>query len=285
MVKVRRLSRREFLLAAVNFSVLAGAGHAVALEPTWFEVSRTRVPLKDKIGFPIRILHLSDLHCPDGLLLSQLEKAISLGLEQNPDLICLTGDFISRTVVNAKEYASVLKTLSDYAPTYACPGNHDGGPWAGQCGGYKNTYAIEQLLKNADIQYLCNEHSRVRVRGSDLTIVGLRDLWTDDKDFRRAFSGINKHSEQTIIVLSHNPDSKEWLGEYRWDLMLSGHSHGGQVVLPLLGYAPLVPVRDRRYVAGLNRWRDRLIYTTRGLGTIMGIRFNCKPEVSTLDLM
>jgi predicted MPP superfamily phosphohydrolase len=65
--------------------------------------------------------------------------------------------------------------------------------------------------------------------------------------------------------------------------MLCGHTHGGQVVVPLLG-APIVPVRDRRYVAGLNQWRERWIYTTRGVGSLYGIRFGCRPEVSILSV-
>ena len=86
-----------------------------------------------------------------------------------------------------------------------------------------------------------------------------------------------------IIVLSHNPDSKDILGDYPWDMMLCGHTHGGQLYLPILG-TPFAPVKDHRYVHGLKAWNDRLIHTTSGIGNLFGMRFNCRPEVSLLTL-
>ena len=85
------------------------------------------------------------------------------------------------------------------------------------------------------------------------------------------------------ILLSHNPDSKDRLTSYPWHLMLSGHTHGGQLRVPFLG-TPFAPVRDQRYVAGLGRWDDRWIHVTKGIGTVYGLRINCPPEVSFLTL-
>jgi hypothetical protein len=85
-------------------------------------------------------------------------------------------------------------------------------------------------------------------------------------------------------LLAHNPDSKDILGAYPWDLMLCGHTHGGQVRLPIVGPA-FAPVRDKRYVEGLKPWNDRLIFVTRGVGNYVGVRFNCRPEVSLLNLV
>jgi predicted MPP superfamily phosphohydrolase len=85
-------------------------------------------------------------------------------------------------------------------------------------------------------------------------------------------------------LLSHNPDTKVFVADYRCDLMLSGHTRGGQVVAPVLGISP-APVWDRRYVAGLKRWRDRWIHISRGIGNIRGVRFNCRPEVTRIRLM
>ena len=97
-----------------------------------------------------------------------------------------------------------------------------------------------------------------------------------------AFAGI-QHAGLPTVVLSHNPDTKDDLGAYPWHLMLSGHTHGGQVIVPLYG-PPIIPVRDRRYLAGLKPWGQRQIHVSRGVGNIMGVRFGCRPEVAVLDL-
>ena len=86
-------------------------------------------------------------------------------------------------------------------------------------------------------------------------------------------------------MLSHNPDSKSEIEEARWDLLLSGHTHGGQLVVPITGERPFAPVRDKRYIAGMIPWQDRMVHVTTGVGTIMGMRFNCPPEVVVIDLI
>ena len=118
------------------------------------------------------------------------------------------------------------------------------------------------------------------MRDREVQLVGVGDLWAGELDPARAFEGADG---STTIALTHNPDSKDALSFYKWALMLCGHTHGGQVALPLIG-RPLAPVRDRRFVAGLHAWRDRQIYITRGVGNLYGLRLNCRPEVSLLRL-
>jgi uncharacterized protein len=89
---------------------------------------------------------------------------------------------------------------------------------------------------------------------------------------------------QPTILLSHNPDTKSQLMKWPWDLMLSGHTHGGQLSLPGIG-TPFAPIRDKRYVRGLHRWNDRWLHITKGVGNLHGMRFNCRPEVSILTLI
>jgi predicted MPP superfamily phosphohydrolase len=107
-------------------------------------------------------------------------------------------------------------------------------------------------------------------------------MWAGDLQPAIAF----KHARQDLatIVLSHNPDSKVMLRMYPWELMLSGHTHGGQVVVPGLGISP-APVWDRGYISGLKRWQGRWIHISRGVGSISGVRFNCRPEVTLLRLI
>ena len=84
------------------------------------------------------------------------------------------------------------------------------------------------------------------------------------------------------LVLNHNLDAKHDFADCDWVLMFCGHTHGGQLRIPLIGGAPFAPVRDHAFVAGLNPWRGRKIFITRGVGNLHGMRFNCHPEVSLL---
>lgn len=113
-----------------------------------------------------------------------------------------------------------------------------------------------------------------------LNLVGLGDLWAVEFAPERAFDGL---PAGPTVVLSHNPDTKDKLGKYSWELMLSGHTHGGQVVIPGVG-APWTPVQDKRYLDGLKPWGNRQIHVSRGVGNTRGIRFNCRPEVNLLTL-
>jgi predicted MPP superfamily phosphohydrolase len=112
--------------------------------------------------------------------------------------------------------------------------------------------------------------------------VGVGDVWAGDLEPAGAFAQIRRGDIPTVL-LSHNPDTKDAMADYPWHLMLSGHTHGGQVILPLYG-PPIVPVHDRRYIAGLKPWHDRQIHVTRGVGNLLGVRFACRPEVAVLDL-
>jgi predicted MPP superfamily phosphohydrolase len=142
---------------------------------------------------------------------------------------------------------------------------------------------IRRLLLESGISVLWNSSKRISVNGASLELVGLGDYWADDTEPGKAFPSKEKTPGTPRIVLSHNPDSRELLREHAWDLMLCGHTHGGQLSLPILG-TPFAPVRDHRYVYGLNPWNGRLIYTTRGVGNLHGLRFNCRPEVAILSV-
>ena len=120
--------------------------------------------------------------------------------------------------------------------------------------------------------------------GREFTLVGVGDILSADVDAPAAFEGVREGEAAPILLLSHNRDSKGLFRNYPWDLMLCGHSHGGQIVLPLVG-PPYCGLGDRRFAHGLNPRRGRQIYTTRGVGNIKGIRFNCRPEVTVLNLV
>ncbi len=252
------------------------------IEPRWLDLSHTRVNLGTRLHKPVRLLHLSDLHLSVFVPISLIHEAIDRGLAGKPDLICVTGDFITNSrAVNPSEYAQALRRLSHAAPTFAVLGNHDGGVWARTRAGSASHDMVDSILSQSGIRLLHNASERVTVDGQQITIAGVGDLWSAEVDGKQAFRDAS--SSLPTILLAHNPDTKDVLADYRWDLMLSGHTHGGQIIVPFDG-PRFAPVNDLRYVAGLRPWQDRQIYVTRGVGNLWSVRFRCRPEVSLLTL-
>ena len=258
--------------------------YAFGVEPNWLERTTVRVQLPCKnLTSGLRILHLSDFHASPVVPFSLIENAVQLGLEAKPDVICLTGDFVTdATPFDEAEYARILRRLSSAAPVFASLGNHDGGRWAASVGGLKDSSVIRGLLRAANIPVLHNRSEVVRVRDQSIRFAGVPDLWSERIDGVVAFADVPE--DDPAILLAHNPDTKDVLADRSWSLMLSGHTHGGQVVLPIVGER-FVPVRDKRFVAGLKQWNGRQVYVTRGVGNIDGVRVNCRPEVTVLDLV
>jgi predicted MPP superfamily phosphohydrolase len=128
---------------------------------------------------------------------------------------------------------------------------------------------------------LHNRSVRVPVRNREINLVGVGDLWSNELYGAAAFRSLAE-SRRTIL-LCHNPDGKDSVERFPWDLMLSGHTHGGQVRLP---HDPVryAPVQDRRFVQGLGQWNERQIYVSRGVGSLGSVRFLCRPEITVLDL-
>ncbi|MCZ2156828.1 MAG: phosphodiesterase YaeI [Bryobacterales bacterium] len=284
-----QVSRRTFLRAGGG---IVGAGfatgsYAFGVEPNWFDLTQSTIPTRWlPAGKSIRILHLSDLHASTVIPFERLTTAIRMGLSMQPDLICLTGDYITTdTECDLQRYRDVLAEIPKAAPTFACVGNHDGGRWSELRSGFKTSERIRQLLADAGIHVLQNQSAESEINGVRLHLVGLADFWTREFDSRAAFDGLPKQSEQLRIVLSHNPDTKAILQYYSWELLLCGHTHGGQVKIPFIG-PPILPILDRQFYEGLHTWQGRRIYITRGVGGVYGgIRFDCRPEVTILNLV
>ncbi|HSI84499.1 MAG: phosphodiesterase YaeI [Candidatus Methylacidiphilales bacterium] len=289
----RLFSRRAFLYGGT--AALAGAasffpvlGEAHRLEVTHTPLRLTRVPL----ARPIRVLHMSDFHASEHVPMSLIRRAVALGIAEKPDIILLTGDYITYKFTDWDDYSDALAPLARCAPTYAVKGNHDGGrytvpplaPEAVQREG-EETSMIHLFLAKAGVQLLSNEARSVRIHGQDVNVVGIGDYWSHKSRPRDAFARVTREelAQRPTLVMAHNPDTKEVCKPWPWDLMLCGHTHGGQILLPYL--PPLrLPVRDKRYYRGLMAYDNRHLYITRGVGSLWGIRMNCRPEVSIIDL-
>jgi predicted MPP superfamily phosphohydrolase len=284
------LTRRNFFLGlAGGVGTAAGTGAYLRwLEPGWLDVTRTAVTVPGKIrepgAPPLRVLHLSDLHAyAPWITLDHIADAVALGLAQKPDLICLTGDFITRRYEAFGDYARVLRPLAAAAPTFACLGNHDGGAWARGEGGYRQVDSVRGMLKEAGIDLVHNSARNLIVGGRRVQIFGVGDWWAGQCLPARSFAVTPSRSGALRLVLCHNPDAKVSFASYDWDLMLCGHTHGGQIGIPALARR-FAPVRDKRFIAGLYPWEGRQLFITRGIGNLHHARFLCRPEVSLLEV-
>ncbi len=267
------------------------------------EVHRVSLSQYD-LASPVRILHLSDFHASPVVPYRFIEQAVELGISLQPDLICLTGDFCTHRIPPDWEtYCKILSKLPGVAPTFSCFGNHDccfPGPGPGE---YRDTLGVAKLLRAAGIGILFNAAVALEVHGLKLRVAGLGDLSSQTMFPERVLTrrpamaetaaalatsgalpeGPDGRDDAPLILLSHNPDSKDFLTEYHWDVMLCGHTHGGQF-RTRSGTAPFAPVRDGRFVEGLHRWEGRWIYITRGVGNVHGLRINCPPQISLLEI-
>jgi len=253
------------------------------IESRWISITEKHISVANKSnGKKIKIVHISDLHSSKYVSFEFLDKVIGKVIGLNPDLIIITGDFITGGILDYQKYKQVLSKLQSAAPTFACLGNHDGGKWALNKGGYYNTKDVKKLLFESGIRVLVNSAASLEINNRKFDIIGLGDLWAGECEPAKAFKEI-KDDKNFRIVLVHNPDSKEFLFGYKWDLMLAGHTHGGQLKLPIIG-TPFAPVEDHKFVEGLHEWEGRHININRGIGNLYGMRFNARPEISVIKL-
>lgn len=270
---------------------MLGSWSYLRFEANWLETTSKTIALEGiEKGAKIRILHLSDLHLSESVPIDSLKLALEESLRQNPDVMLITGDFITDKLPseNFRELATSLAKYARQVPTFACLGNHDGGKWAQKKGGYDSPRLVKTMLASAKVNLLENKSQRVFIKGQPFVLSGVGDYWSKSclpQACLRPLSSPAPRTGEPTILLCHNPDAKELLENYRWDLMLCGHTHGGQFRIPFLGYAPFAPVVDRSMTEGLHQWKGRTIHVTRGIGNLYGIRLNCRPEISILDLV
>ncbi len=245
------------------------------------DVSRIDLPVRG-LGDSHRstiACQISDFHVDRDEDLARLHLAVEAINREHPDFVFLTGDYFSgpdtmHRYIDA--FRGALRHLKPTAGIYAILGNHD--HWS-------SSDRIVEALKSAGADVLLNESRRVAVRGSDLVVVGIDDLWARRAEPVRAFSGVRP--DDITIVLAHNPDTALYARHLKPGVMLSGHTHGGVVRIPYYG-SPFKSILKigKRFYAGLNRYEDFYIYTNRGLGTFwLRIRINCRPEVSRFSLV
>ncbi len=220
----------------------------------------------------LRLVQLSDIHHSPFTSREQIERAVETANDLNPDIIALTGDYISKERAYAAPCAELLGRLRARYGVFAVLGNHD--HWT-------DAALITDLFRAEGINVLINEGMRFEQQGAAFWLAGVDDTMVGLEDLSLALAG---SSEQEMkLLLAHNPIILRRAARAGVDLVLSGHTHGGQVALRGENGSSVKP--RRRLLRGLARQGATQIYVTRGLGTVvLPIRYGCPPEVSFLEL-
>jgi predicted MPP superfamily phosphohydrolase len=269
---VEGLSRRGVLrtLAAAGIGLVAGGGaHGYLYERHRVGVTRAMLPVS---GLPtaldgLRVALLTDFHLTDDASAGDIQRAIDLARAETPDLIVLGGDYITQQDRRFMgRCADLLQTLTAPFGVFGVLGNHD------------DDVEMSRELRRRGIEMLNDARTTLTVRGEILDLVGLR-FWTrQTSDLARLVRG----GTTTTVLLAHDPRRIVQAAALNVPLMLSGHTHGGQIVIPGLGTPA---ARKFPVIAGTARRENTTVFVSRGIGTVyIPCRINCPPEVALLTL-
>ncbi len=232
------------------------------------EIKLKRLP-KKLDGF--RIIHLSDIHHSPFTDLEHISRAVKIANRLKPDMFVLTGDYISHESEYIAPVAKVLGELEAEFGTHACLGNHD--HWT-------NAEIVTESFRREKIKVLINEGFRLNTGEASFWLSGVDDYMVGKTDVPASMRG--SFPDEMKILLAHNPVIIRQAARFGVDLMLSGHTHGGQVKVR---EAKKSLFQKRKLSSGLHRRKDTQIYITRGIGTVvLPVRYQCPPEISLLEL-
>lgn len=222
-----------------------------------------------------RIVQISDLHIGTWMTIEKLEGTIEMVNRLSPDLIAITGDFVSHhPQKHLGGIKHALKRLKAKDTVLAVLGNHD--HWT-------DAALIRSELVEAGIEVLCNQIYSINRKHNRIHIAGVDDYYVQKDQLDVVLAQLP--ADELSILLVHEPDFFEKSVETgAFDLQISGHSHGGQILLPYIG--PLyLPKYGRNYPSGLYKVNGMYLYTNRGLGTAeLQVRLNCPPEITLFCL-
>lgn len=288
----RPRDRRRWFRAAATGAAVVGGGlvYAFAIEPRRLQMARIRLGIE---GLPtalegVRVAHLTDFHVGTaGTRRSTLRHAVRAALDERPDVVALTGDFVDDGVW--RPGATLFADLAAAAPTFAVLGNHDRDAGPGE------TARVVAGLRAQGVRVLRNEHVVVPVRGrtGELVVVAVDDPSTDRDDLAATMRGLpaTAEPERPALLLGHAPDIVERAPPRRFALTLAGHTHGGQLRFsPFKRFTPLeLPMiaadLDSRYPRGIHVVHGNPLFVNNGLG-VSGVpfRFLAPPQVAIFAL-
>lgn len=241
---------------------------ASSLELEEVAIRLSKLP-KKLDGF--RLVHLSDFHHSPLTDLDHIEKAVDAANALEPDMVVLTGDYVSHEAEYVRPVAEVMGRLESEYGSYACLGNHD--HWT-------DAALVTGELEDNGVRVLVNEGFRFTARGVSFWMCGVDDYMVKRTDVKAALHG--SFPDEMKMMLAHNPVIVRQAARHGVDVMFSGHTHGGQVKIREKEKRILA---HRRLSSGLHRRKETQIYITRGIGTVvLPVRYQCPPEISVIEL-
>jgi predicted MPP superfamily phosphohydrolase len=247
------------------------------IEPYWVQTkemnySSDNIP-QEFNGF--KVVFISDIHHGKTYSIKRVEKLVDKVNKMRPDIILLGGDYVSGDSKYIKPCFDELKKLKAVYGVYGVMGNHDH---------YQGSSLTSQSMKNAGIIQLDNQAIWISKGNDKIKIGGVGDLWEDKQDLEPTLKDIE--SSNFVMLMSHNPDFVEEINTDKIDLMLSGHTHGGQLTLFGL-WAPLVPSRyGEKYRTGLVETKNTKVLISNGIGNAQDypVRFFARPQINVIYL-
>jgi predicted MPP superfamily phosphohydrolase len=274
--------------AAFGGALVSGLVYAREIEPKWVVVERVTLTLPRLApsfdGY--RIVQISDIHMDGWMTPERFGHVVDLVNEQEPDLVAITGDFVSSSARHISGLPEPLGRFNARDGVVAVLGNHD----------YLNDASdVREALSSAGITDVSNAVCTLRREEAALHLCGVDCVMYGYDNLEEVLEALEQAIPGCAVLLAHEPDfADESAATGRFDLQLSGHSHGGQVRLPFLGTPlfvvpfslyPDVPPLARKYTNGLYKVRKMYQYTNRGLGVMcLRLRLFCRPEVTVLTL-
>lgn len=266
-------------LAGMSLLAAGGAIYSTQIEPGRMQVNpltlRPRRLPPTFAGFTLA--HISDFHTGAWMNRERLARVVDAVNAIAADVVVITGDFIDDECIYPGIYDDVqaeLSRLSAREGVFGVLGNHD--HWG-------DPVRLNQTLAAAGVVMLTNKHHVFRSGTDALYLAGVDDVYEKLHDLDAALTGVP--DDACVLLLAHESDVADSIAaDGRVDVQLSGHSHGGQVRLPLIG-AIVTPPLGRKYVMGHYDVRGLQLYVNRGVGmSPLGVRFNCPPEITHITL-
>jgi len=272
-------TRRDFLnglLAAPLVAVSAGAAYSRLIEPYNYWISENDILIRDLPpafeGF--RITQLTDIHHSRILGISEVRRVVDLAQQTKPDMFVLTGDYSTSYRRYIEPCAEALAALSAPEGVWAVLGNHDH---------YTDPELTTRALEHNHIAVLNNAHTTLHRDSDSLQLSGIDDWTWNATDWTRAFSGLD--AKTPTILLSHQPTVLDLEQTNNISLIISGHTHGGQLKFPFIGAPASRFTNDLKYARGLFRRGETQLYVSSGTGVIgLPLRFGVRPEIAVLRL-
>jgi uncharacterized protein len=277
------INRRKFIKRVAAAGVAAIAVDSTLIEPNRPRLIRQEIALRrwpSRLdGFTIALL--SDFHYDPYFSVHPMRSAVEVVNGLQPDLIALTGDFVSVPLVgNSAKGAAAAEPCAQLLGKLRAP--H--GVWSvlGNHAVFSNAARVTDALDAVVIPMLSNESVAIEKDGARFWLGGVDDVLAGRADVSRTLRGIP--SEEAVVLMAHEPDYADYVAGYPVDLQLSGHTHGGQVRFPFMRPLYLPPLA-KKYVWGLFKIRGLTLYTNAGIGTVeLPVRWNCPPEITFITV-